>query len=50
MKKVKVKNENKLITDMVDAIYNNTNACISLEMRRMIKKFIEELKKCYFQP
>jgi len=48
MNKLEIKDEKKFLANLHQFIYDNSNALISLEIDRKCKKFIRELKECYF--
>jgi len=48
MSKLKIKDEKTFLANLHRLIYDNSNALISLQIDRKCKKFIKELKECYF--
>lgn len=49
MSKLKIKDEKDLLTKLHKLVFDNSNALISLQIDRECKKFIKELKECYFE-
>ena len=47
MQKVKIRNKEDFEAKLHKFIYDNSNALISMEIARLVKKFIKELEECY---
>ena len=47
MEKTKIRNKEDFEAKLHKLIYDNSNALISMEIARLVKKFIKELEECY---
>ena len=48
--KFKKGKEDNFLFILENLIFLHTNALISIEIQRLCKKFIKDLKECYFEP
>jgi len=48
IEKTKIRNKADFEAKLHKLIYDNSNALISMEIARLVKKFIKEIEECYF--